>query len=236
MAHHTPLTLEAMALLATFWLILLAAALAPAPLVLARLALRVAVRVALGALLGQLLKRLTIGLAIALAVAAATPVPAAAADACAPAATASALPASARLDLSVTDAFLRATGRSAKPIPFWLIETAIRIYEAYQTDRNGEKADEAARIAHAALTEVAHVRTEIEAGHKLTEFEQHVMRTRLEAHAAGIQRLDGRVRNLERRTGWLEEETKRTARIVTRHGCRPLHAWDRKLGRCTSRR
>jgi hypothetical protein len=235
MAHHTPLTLEAMALLAVFWLILVGAVLAPSPIVLAWLAVRVAVRVVLGVLLGQLMKRPAIGLAMVLAVASATPSPAAAAETCAPAAAASAAPARASLDLSVTEAFLHATRKSAKPIPFWLIETAIRIYDAYQTYRNGEKVEEAARIACAALAEVARVRGQIEAGRKLTEREQHIMRTRLEAQAALIEGLEGRVRGLEARTGRLEQQTEQTARIVTRHGCPPLQAWDRKLGRCTSR-
>jgi hypothetical protein len=80
MPHETHLTPEAAAFLATVWIILLGAALMPLPVILARLAVRFAVRETLAALL----KWAVIALAGALAIASATPVPAAAAEACAP--------------------------------------------------------------------------------------------------------------------------------------------------------
>jgi|GEM_PF-5881094 len=227
--HPAP---EYVVLLGVMWLILLCAGFAPRPLTLVRLALRAA-----GAMLaGEVARWAGIILAAAaLAIASAMPAPAAAAETCAPALAAPAAATGDDPDPSVAEAYLRVTARSMKPMPVWLLDAAARIYEAYQASRAARRAKEAARIARAALAEIAQVRAEIEAGRVLGENQQRILRTRLEAQGAAIDGLGRRVAEVERRTQRLERSTEHVARIATRRGCPSLHAWDRKLQRCTNR-
>jgi hypothetical protein len=237
MPYHTHVAANHAVLMATAWLILFGAALMPALIVLARLTVRSAVRATVAMLVGELLKWAAITLAAAaLAVASMTSVPAAAAETCPPDVASSVAPESTTLDMSITAAFLSVTGKSKRPMPIWLLESAARIYTAYKAYKNGQKVEEAFRIAQAALAEISNVRTEIEAGRVFSKQEQRLTRTRLRAQEALIEGLDRRVSSLEGRTERLEQKTNQVAGVVGRRGCPALHAWDRNFRRCTNRR
>ena len=243
MSYYTSQISKSAALLAAVWLILVGAGLTPWFGGAERLAIRffllladLTVREALATARSEILKSAAIAFAAAIGISCAAPVPAAAQQTAAVTTLSSEkAPASAALDATVTEAFLSVTAKGAKPLPVWLLDSAIGIYTAYKTYRNGEKFEEAARVARAALDEIARVRAETEAGRRTSEHEQRLIRTRLDAQVALIEGLDGRVKSLEQRAGSLEHTSKQLASIVTRRGCPPLHAYDRKLRRCTNR-
>jgi hypothetical protein len=137
---------------------------------------------------------------------------------------------------AITRTFLLVASKADKPMPVWILDTAVRIYTAYRTYKNGEKVEQATRIAHAALNEIAHVRDGIEAGLYHPGDELRLIRARLEGQADRLERMGQRVDRIELN---IEREMKRTSRvmkIVTRRGCQKFEAFDNRIGRCTDRR
>ena len=223
------------ALLAATFIILIGAGLMPTLIVIARFVVRFAVSEAISIARSELIKWAAITAAALAFGLAATPAPAAAADKPVAFALEEAVPVpGTALDTAITQTFARVVTAGAKPLPVWLLDAAARIYTAYRIHQVGKKADEAARMALAGLTELAHVRSEIEAGRMLTE-QQRATRTRLEAQAAQIEGLAKRVTAVEQRTERLEQKTDHVVSVATRPGCPELHAWDSRLGRCTNR-
>jgi hypothetical protein len=224
-----------MSLLVAVFITFVGAGLMPGLIVVARFAVWLAIQEAISTALSELVKWVAItaatvalGLTVARAPAAAVEKPSTV-----PSAAALLAPGTA-LDTAITQTFARVITAGAKPMPVWMLDTAARIYTAYRIHQVGDKADEAGRIALAVLTEVAHLRSEIEAG-RITEQEQDTARTRLEEQATVIEGLAKRVGEVEQRTNRLEQKTNDVVGVVTRSGCPPLHAWDRKLGQCTNR-
>ena len=244
MAHAHHLSSDQIALLALVFTVLVGAGLIPV-LIVARLAVVIGRYIAYYAALeafatarSEPLKWLVVTLAAVFGLGFATPASAAAVEkpAAVAASTETAPSASRDLDNAITRTFVLVTGKAAKPMPVWLLNSAVRIYTAYRTYRNGQKVEEASCIAHAALAEIAHVRAEIEAGRQVSQHEQRVTHARLEAQAEQLEGLAQRVTAVEQRTQRLEQTTGRVVRIATRRGCRTFQAFDRKLRRCTDRR
>jgi hypothetical protein len=129
------------------------------------------------------------------------------------------------------------------PQPTWLPELAVRLIILKKTLDNGQKVEEAVRIAETALAEVDQIRRELEAGRRMTAAELATARARLETTVVLLEALAARLAVIEART---EDHDRRIAehlrRIkgisdrVRRRGCPRFHAYDWSVRRCIDRR
>lgn len=222
--------------LAAIFIILVGAGLMPALVVIVRFVFRFAVNEAISTASSELIKWIAIAAGALVFGLLGTPAPAAESGRPVAAVVSEAAPTpGGALATAITQTFARVVAAGAKPLPVWLLDAAARIYTAYRVHQVGKKADEAARIALAAMTELAHVRAEIDSGRMDSEQEQRAPRARFEAQATQIEGLEKRVKANEDRTKRLEHKADRLLSVATRPGCPKLHAWDRKLRRCTNR-
>lgn len=151
--------------LTTTFVILVGAALMPALVVVARFAFRFSVDEAISTVRNEFIQWAAIAANALVFGLIATPAPAAATEkpVAVRVAEAASTPAAA-LDTAIIQTFARVVTAGAKPLPVWLLDAAARIYTAYRIHQVGKKADEAARIALAAMTELPHVRADIDVG------------------------------------------------------------------------
>jgi hypothetical protein len=106
-----------------------------------------------------------------------------------------------------------------RSMPSWWVDLFLRAVDVYQNYRNGKQIRAARKTVHAALIELAAIKSRIENGETRAEEEFAKVRDQLADH-------EGRIAGLEREVVLIRLIEKR----MFRRGCGVVHAW--RKGRC----